>query len=267
MTQDPQRPNDWRDLLNPDYDYSDEILDTESGRGRRRNKRRWRKADRQNRAAWIREERRNQEPVSPGAMLGAVVVVIALVFSAAYVVPKWFTKDEPARGSDDGGGVTILRPTEAATGGPIVQPSSSVTSSPTTSAPVLQASQVDGILQTWAKQFYARQPAVETYDALVDRMEPYFTDDVQESLKEAGDPTYDALATDQGASRVRQVTITAPPATGGAPADTPTRVTRLLVAQIQVTGKRPARFELRALVTVVPDRGSWRISSIAGKTG
>ncbi|MFG1820574.1 hypothetical protein ACGFIF_42925 [Kribbella sp. NPDC049174] len=269
MTEQPQRPDDWRDLLNSDYDYPDELLETDSGRVRRRNKRRWRKADRQKRAEWIRDERRNQEAVSPGVVLGAVVVVLILLVGSAYVVPKWLTKDNP--GADNDGGVTLLRPTEGAAATPTAtQPTASTSSGPTgtpSTSPSLSAAQVGGVLQKWAKQFYTRQPTAESYDALVDRMEPYFTDDVRESLKSAGDPTYDALEADGGTSRVAQTSVTLPPATGAAPADTPTRITRVVVVQIVVTGKRPTQFALRELVTVVPDRGSWRISAIAGQSG
>jgi hypothetical protein len=126
---------------------------------------------------------------------------------------------------------------------------------------------VNGVIQAWAQAFYTRTPATETYDQLVDRMAPYFTDDVQESLKASDDLTYEALAADGGASQVGKVTITAPPTGGGAPADTTTRVTRLLVARITITGPKPDQFDLRELVTVVPDRGTWRISAIAGQSG
>ncbi|MGZ0153712.1 hypothetical protein ACXJJ3_42050 (plasmid) [Kribbella sp. WER1] len=271
MTEKPEPPSDWRDLTRNDYDYPEEILELDSGRERRRGKRRWRKADRAARVEWMREQRRDQEPVSPGAVLVVVVVIVLVLAGVGYVVPKWIGKDSQA-GGNDGGGVTILKPTEGARGPAATtsttSPSASGSASPTPVAPArLNPVLVNGVIQAWAQAFYTRTPSTETYAQLVDRMEPYLTDDVRESLKADDDLTYEALAADGGASQVGKVTITVPPSGGGAPADTTTRVTRLLIARITVTGPKPDQFDLRELVTVVPDRGTWRVSAIAGESG
>lgn len=269
MTDKPDPPSDWRNLLSNDYDYPDELEEIESGRARRRGKRRWRKADKAARAEWMRDQRRDQEPVSPGAVLAAVTVVLLVLGSIGYVVPKWLN-DDSGTGGNEGEGVTILKPTEGALAPTSTTSTTSGPSSAATTPPAatrLNPAQVNGVIQAWAQAFYTRTPATETYAQLVDRMEPYFTDDVRESLKAADDLTYEALAADGGASQVGKLSITAPPVGGGAPADTTTRVTRLLVARITITGPKPDQFYLRELVTVVPDRGTWRISAIAGQSG
>lgn len=272
----PGRPDDWRDLLDTKYDYPDELLTEDlSRKQRRRGKKQWRKEDRAQRAAWIRDARRDQEPTSPAVILVAVVVLVLVVLGASYAVPKWFTGDNGEEG------VTLLKPTEPAAGGitnrspapspaPTKSPASTSSLAPTFTPTIpaqLTPSTAGDMLLDWTREFYTRRPAQETYTELVNRLSPYLTDGVAETLKEAGDPTYDALGDSGGASRVGEVAITYPPKNGGAPADTPTRVTRRVIAQIIISGREPARFDLRALVTVVPDRGTWRVSAIAGATG
>lgn len=41
----PEPPSDWRDLTRTDYEYPEEIQNLDSRRERRREKKRWRKAD------------------------------------------------------------------------------------------------------------------------------------------------------------------------------------------------------------------------------
>lgn len=262
----PDRPSDWRDLFNRDYDYPDDLLTGDmSRRQRRRGKRAWRSADRRERIEWIRQQRRGQPPTSPAVILGAVVVMALIVFSAGYVVPRWFTDGQPGGDREP---VSLLTPSgvPVPTIAPTTAPTGQATPTPSEQSGRLTPAAAVAVIRTWTAAFYTRTPAAETYTELLERTQLYLTDEVAQTLREAGDPTYDALAAAHGTSHVDKITVTQPPAGGGAPADTPTRITRLLIAQITVTGDDPNRFELRELVTVVPDRGSWRISAITGGT-
>ena len=51
------------------------------------------------------------------------------------------------------------------------------------------------VVGAWARAFYTRDPAAETYAALVAKCAKYMTPEVASSFTAAGDPTYDALKT------------------------------------------------------------------------
>ena len=114
--------------------------------------------------------------------------------------------------------------------------------------------------------FYTRNPAAETYDALVTKASKFTTSDVSDSLRRAGDSTYDALKAGQGTSRVSAVDVK-PPKPDSAPVDTPTRISRLVTVTIDVTGKQPQRIVLPLLLTLAFDGSAWVVSDIDGGTG
>jgi len=118
----------------------------------------------------------------------------------------------------------------------------------------------------WAQTFYTRNPASETYDALVTKASEFTTGDVSDSLRQAGDSTYEALKANQGTSRVVGVAVQLPKA-DSAPVDTPTRISRLVTITIDVSGKRPQQIVLPLLLTLAADGPGWVISDINGGTG
>lgn len=129
-----------------------------------------------------------------------------------------------------------------------------------------QTASADQVARSWANLFYARTPATETYEQLVDRAATYTTSELATTFSSAGDATYDALKADGGTSRVVSVTV-ATPRPDTAPVDTPTRITRLVTVRVATTGKRAAQFDVPLLVTVVPDGTRWVVSAVDGGTG
>ncbi|MBB6568217.1 hypothetical protein HPO96_02920 [Kribbella sandramycini] len=258
--------------MSSDYDYPDE-LDELTGRERRRAKRNWRRDDHAQRMAWLRNQRQ-AEPTSPAIIVGLVVVVAIVVLGLGGGLPRLFGGNS----SDDGGPVSLLTPgrsvvlpTEPSDGG---QPTSSATTTQVTPPPPqtqrpsgTSLAQANEIVSAWAKAFYTRDPGAETYAALVARCTKYMTPDVASSFSSAGDPTYDALKNDSGKSTVLAAPVTTPPPTADAPVDTPERITRFVKVTINLTGKRPQRFDVPLLVTVSSQDNQWLISDVSGGTG
>ena len=66
------------------------------------------------------------------------------------------------------------------------------------------------VVETWARAFYTRTPATESYDQLVTKVSQYLTGDMASSFTAQGDSTYEALKTDGGASKVVSAAVTKP---------------------------------------------------------
>lgn len=124
----------------------------------------------------------------------------------------------------------------------------------------------DRTASSWARTFYTRNPATETYEQLLAKVDDLLSSEVADSFRSAGDPTYEALRTDGGASTVATVQVNAP-GPGIAPVDTPTRISRLVTVVIDVTGKRPDRITLPQLVTLISQDDRWVISDVNGGIG
>jgi hypothetical protein len=266
----PDQPTNWRDVVRADYDYPDELADLDR-RTRRRAKRSWRRDDHAQRMAWLREQRQ-AEPTSPIAVAVAVLLLAIVVLGLGGGLPRLFGGDEHDRGS-----VGLLTPSASQP----VQPTTSETASPGSSAgtasliappPLTQRPSADATaaaaetVRSWAQAFYTRNPASETYDALVTKASKLTTSEVSDSLRQAGDSTYDALKANQGTSRVVGVEVQQPKA-DSAPVDTPTRLSRLVTITIDVSGKQPQRIVLPLLLTLAYDSPNWVISDINGGTG
>jgi len=264
----PEEPANWRDVVRSDYRYPDE-LDELDRRSRRRAKKSWRRDDYAQRMAWMRQQRQ-AEPTSPIAVVVVVVLLAIVVLGLGGGLPRLFGRDEPA-----GREVGLLTPSNPAP----VPPATGETDAETRSTPSMIAPPVltqrpsaaatvaaADVARGWAQTFYSRNPAAETYDDLVTKASRYTTSDVSNSLREAGDSTYDALKTNQGTSRVEGVEIQ-PPKADGAPVDTPTRITRLVTITIDLSGKQPQRIVLPLLVTLALDGVEWVVSDIDGGTG
>lgn len=268
----PDSPSGWADFVRADYEYPDDFKDL-SRRERRKAMRSWRSDDHAKRTAWLRD-RRQAEPGSPVAAVVAVLLLAIIVLGIGGGLPKLLGRDDP-----DEPAVGLLTPAVPLTseeppdlGGSPTTPSTSQSSSiplppVVTSGPSGDAVTVAShVVNLWAHAFYTRNPAAETYEALVDKVATYQTAEVSDSLKSSGDPTYEALRADGGKSVVVAAPVT-PPREGSAPVDTPTRISRLVTVTIDITGKTKDRIKLPLLVTLVPYEGKWLISEINGGTG
>lgn len=261
-------------MMSTDYDYPDEIDDL-SGRERRRAKKNWRRDDHAQRMAWLRD-RRQAEPVSPVAIVVLVVIVAIVVLGLGGGLPRLFGNGN----GDDGGPVSLLTPGRtvplptAPSNTQSGQPANTNTTTalstppPQTQRPSSEATALaNGVVGSWARAFYTRDPGAETYGALVTKASKYMTEDVAASFVSAGDPTYEALKNDGGKSTVIAAPVSTPPANAEAPVDTPERITRFVKVTIDVTGKHAQRFDVPLLVTLANQNGQWLISEVSGGTG
>ncbi|WP_433167616.1 hypothetical protein [Kribbella sp. CA-247076] len=270
----PDAPDGWRSLMSTDYDYPEE-LDDLSGRERRRAKKNWRRDDHAQRMAWLRNQRQ-AEPTSPAVIVALVVLLAIIILGLGGGLPRLFGGDGPEEGEPVGlltPGRSVVLPT--APSNPQPAPNSPRPTSPSLTTPPPQTQRpssestalANDVVGTWARAFYTRDPAAETYAALVAKCAKYMTEDVASSFSAAGDPTYDALKKDGGKSSVIAAPVSAPPANAEAPVDTPARITRFVKVTIDVTGKNAQRFDVPLLVTLVNQNSQWVISDVSGGTG
>ncbi len=279
MPESPREPDSWRDWIRADYEYPEDFDDLPRGQ-RRRAKRKWRREDQTQRMAFLRDQRRN-EPAGPGGVVVAIVFLVIVVLGFGAALPRLLHGDQAERAP-----IGLLTPapppgsapTAAGSSGqpapttpaetPTASASSAVPLPPpaTQRASAVQVAAAARIAGLWAKSFYSRNPAKETYSQLVEKAARYTTREVADSFIAAGDSTYTALRSAKGTSRVLAAAVT-PPRAGAAPVDTPNRITRVVTAKIQVTGSKPVRLNLPLLVTLVPRESSWVVSDVNGGTG
>lgn len=268
----PEAPANWRDVVRPDYSYPDEIDDLRR-RDRRQAKRSWRRDDHAERMAWLRQQRQ-AEPTSPVTVIVAVVILAIVILGLGGGLPRLLGGDEPA--SKDVGLLTPSAPAEQP--GPsepaptapasTLTPTSSISTPPvlTERPSALATTAAADVVTKWARMFYTRDPAAETYTDLVNKTGPFISDEVGESLVASGDSTYEALKNDGGKSSVVSVGVTVP-RPDSAPVDTPTRISRLVTVTIDITGKHPDRIVLPLVVTLVPEGNVWVVSDLNGGSG
>jgi hypothetical protein len=265
----PARPESWRDMVSTDYDYPAEMEEL-SRRDRRHAKKEWRRDDHTQRMAWLRDQRQ-AEPVSPVSVLVVVVLLGILVLGIGGGLPKILGKDEAKQpvGLLTPAGLPPL-PTATGSSGPTTtEPSATTPTTPPleTSGPSPAAiTDSNKLVTEWARKFYTRTPATQSYDQLVSSASQYMTADLAASFTSQGDSTYVALKADRGTSKVVSATVAAPKE-GTAPTDTPGRISRLLTVVIDITGSEPQRITVPLLVTVVQQDTGWAISDVDGGTG
>jgi hypothetical protein len=257
-------------MLSSDYEYPDEFDDL-GARERRRAKKNWRRDDHAQRTEWLRSQRQ-AEPTSPAVILVLVAVVAIVILGLGGGLPRILGGDDPD-GEKPVGLLTPARPVvlpttpqSGVTSQPVLTPTLT-TPPPETERPSAEATALAAdVVGAWARTFYTRDPAAETYASLITKASKYMTSEVAASFAAAGDSTYDALKTDGGRSTVLAAPVSSPRA-GTAPTDTPSRITRFVKVTIDVTGKRPQRFDVPLLVTVVDEDGKWLVSEVSGGTG
>ena len=256
-------------MISTDYDYPAEMEEL-SRRDRRHAKKEWRRDDHTQRMAWLRDQRQ-AEPVSPVSVLVVVVLLGILILGIGGGLPKILGKDEAKQpvGLLTPAGLPPL-PTATGSSGPTTtEPSATTPTTPPleTSGPSPAAiTDSNKLVTEWARKFYTRTPATQSYDQLVSSASQYMTADLAVSFTSQGDSTYDALKADGGTSKVVSATVAAPKE-GTAPTDTPGRISRLLTVVIDITGSKPQRITVPLLVTVVQQDTGWAISDVDGGTG
>ncbi|WP_344216545.1 hypothetical protein [Kribbella sancticallisti] len=246
-------------------------MDELSRRERRQAKKEWRRDDHTQRVAWLREQRR-AEPVSPVSVLVVVILLGIVILGIGGGLPKILGKEESKQP------VGLLTPADplplpSASGAPSSAPNQTAPTSGDTTPP-LQTNRPspaatlasNDVVGAWARAFYTRTPATESYDQLVSKVSQYMTADMAASFTAQGDSTYEALKTDGGTSKVVSAVVTAPKV-GTAPTDTPSRISRVVNVVIDVTGSKPQRITVPLLVTVVQENDTWVISDVDGGTG
>ncbi|WP_350277386.1 hypothetical protein [Kribbella sp. HUAS MG21] len=210
-------------------------------------------------------------------MIAVVVLLAVIVLGVGGGLPRLFGQESndqgpvglltPGNGQTEEPGTSQSSPAVETTGTSITPTEPLTTPPPQTVRPGAAATAaVDTTTRNWANLFYRRTPATETYQQLVDRATQFTTPELATSFASAGDPTYEALRTSGGTSKVLSVNITAP-RPDSAPADTPTRITRLVTVKVQTTGKDAATFDVPLLVTVFRDDARWLVGSVDGGTG
>jgi hypothetical protein len=276
----PREPDSWRDWIRADYEYPEDFDELPRSQ-RRRAKRKWRREDRAQRMAWLRDERRS-EPASPGGAVVGIVFLVIVVLGFGAALPRLLHGDEAdrppiglltpapapgtapsAEGSQPPASTVPTESPTATSTAPSTAPLPPVATQRVSAADVAAAGRTAGL---WARSFYTRNPAKESYSQLVEKAGRYTTREVSDSFIAAGDSTYTALRTAKGTSRVLAAPVTAP-RSGTAPVDTPNRISRVVTVKIQVTGSKPAQLNLPLLVTLVPRESSWVISDVNGGAG
>lgn len=243
---------------------------TADGKTEKLSRRERRREDAARQRQELRDRRRN-EPASPVGVIAVIVLLAIIVLGVGGGLPRLFGQ------KSDQGPVGLLTPTvpeasqpgggQQSGGGTVTSPDALTTPPPETERPGAEATAAaDTTARTWANLFYKRTPATETYEQLVDRATQFTTPELATSFASAGDPTYEALRTSGGTSKVLSVAV-ASPRENTAPTDTPTRITRLVTVKVQTTGKDPGTFSVPLLVTVVRDDARWLVGSVDGGTG
>jgi len=270
----PDAPDSWRSLMSTDYDYPED-LDELSGRERRRAKKNWRRDDHAQRMAWLRSQRQ-AEPTSPAVIVALVVVLAIVILGLGGGLPRLLGRESNGDGAPVGlltPGRSVVLPTPPSNTEPGQESPQATTPTLTTPPPQTQRPSAEStalatdVVGAWARAFYTRDPAAESYSALVAKCAKYMTPEIASSFTAAGDPTYDALKKDGGKSTVISAPVSAPLANAEAPVDTPARITRFVKITIEVTGKNAQRFDVPLLVTLVNQDDQWVISEVSGGTG
>jgi hypothetical protein len=240
-------------------------------RDRRHAKKEWRKDDHAQRMAWLREQRQ-AEPASPASVLVVVLLLGIIILGLGGGLPKILGKDEAKQP------VGLLTPADplplpTASGASVGSSESGPTPTDLTTPPLQTAhpspaatATSNQVVVSWARKFYTRDPAAETYDQLVTSASQYMTADMASSFTAQGDSTYDALKADGGTSKVVSADVSAPKQ-GTAPTDTSDRISRFVNVVIDITGKKPQRITVPLLVTVVQQDSIWVISDVNGGSG
>ncbi|MFD7620059.1 hypothetical protein [Streptomyces sp. NPDC059802] len=244
----PQTPAEWRELLRRE-ELPPEITELR-GRKRRKAKRRWHSARRDERAEWIREERKKTP--TP-----AVVPVIALVVAAAVAGAAWLWPHEGGDGAKPKASPTVVAPEEPASTSP----------TPAASAPAV-ADKPEAVAKAFATAYTARRPVQDgSHKAAVERAAPYASAPLVQNLKAHDDRDFNELVAAQATeAKPTKVDIGQPSAKDRPAPDTSVRVYLQADVELTVTATEPYSYTRHLTIEVArADAAShWMVTRVLG---
>ncbi|MFF8993986.1 hypothetical protein ACF09H_29480 [Streptomyces sp. NPDC014983] len=245
----PRTAAEWREALRRD-ELPPELAELPLYK-RRRARRYWRSARAQERAQWIRNERRN----TPTPL---TIPILALAVAGIVAVAAWLTSDHHSHRPQAAHTTspTVQQPTEHE---PLPGPTSSSAASPTSP---------DAVAKAFVTAYSTRYPRTDqTHDAAVDRAAPYASLPLVTNLKKYDDKDFDQLVAAQAVeAKPTQVTISPPGSKQRPSADTSVRVWRQADITIAVTGTDDYSYtrHLTLEVTRADAASPWMITRILG---
>ncbi|MBT2384057.1 hypothetical protein [Streptomyces sp. ISL-11] len=255
-----QRPaSEWRELLNAEYDYPEEIENAGKRRVRRRARKAYRQEQREEVKRRLAEERR-REPITPG---GAILVIVAILAIGAAATHWW--PDRTGAPSTVGHAGDSARTLDAEDDAP--RPATTAPRAPEPSPSVkADRSKPEKASEGWARAYLTRNPVLDkTHIASVERAAPWMTDSLVANLKHFDDKAWGELVSNGGISKVDEVTVG--PADDDRvrkQADTETRVWRKTSVDITVQGYRKYNETRVYLTEVMLTSDGWRVGRVLG---
>ncbi|MFG2210570.1 hypothetical protein [Streptomyces sp. NPDC048638] len=244
----PQTAAEWRELLARE-ELPPEITELR-GRKRRKAKRRWRSARRDERTEWIREERKKTP--TP-----AVVPVIALVVAAAVAGAAWLWPDHDGDNSKAKATPTVQAPAAPETSTP----------TPTASAAAV-ADNPQAVAKAFVTAYATRHPLKDgSHKAAVERAAPYASAPLVQNLKKHDDRDFNQLVAAQATDATPSKIAIGQPSTKDRPApDTSVRV--YLQADVDLTVKATDPYDYTRHLTIEVARADaashWMVTRVLG---
>ncbi|MCX4826568.1 hypothetical protein OG883_43810 [Streptomyces sp. NBC_01142] len=245
----PQSAAEWRELLARE-ELPPEI-DELRGRKRRKAKRRWRSARRDERTEWIREERKKTP--TP-----AVIPVIALIVAAAVAGAAWLWPDHH--------GADTAKPKATPT---VVAPEapSSASPTPTASAPTV-ADNPEAVARAFVTAYTERRPVQDgSHKAAVQRAAPYASTPLVENLTKHDDRDFNQLVAAQATeAKPTKVDVGRPSAKDRPAPDTSVRVYLQADVTLDVKATDPYSYTRHLTIEVArADAASrWMVTRVLG---
>ncbi|WP_199800770.1 hypothetical protein [Streptomyces marianii] len=245
----PQSAAEWRALLREEALPPE--IDELRGRQRRKAKKRWHSARRDERAEWIRQERKKTPtPV--------VVPVIALIVAAAVAGAAWLWPDRdstaPAKAKPT---PTVVTPETPASASP----------TPTPTAPAV-ADDPQAVTRAFVTAYTARRPLQDgSHKAAVERAAPYASTALVENLKKHDDRDFNQLVAAQATDATpTKVHIGQPDAKERPAPDTSVRVYLTADVTLDVKGTDPYSYTRHLTIEVArADAASrWMVTRVLG---
>ncbi|MEW1760387.1 hypothetical protein AB0393_28235 [Streptomyces cyaneofuscatus] len=245
----PQTAAEWRELLARE-ELPPEIGELR-GRKRRKAKRRWRSARRDERTEWIREERKKTP--TPTAIPVIALIVAAVVAGAAWLWPDQHSADTAKPKATP----TVEAPEEPASASP----------TPTASAPTV-ADEPEAIAKAFVTAYTLRRPVQDgSHKAAVERAATYASTPLVENLKKHDDRDFNELVAAQATeAKPTKVDIGQPSAKDRPAPDTSVRVYLQADVDLDVKGTDPYRYTRHLTIEVARADASspWMVTRVLG---
>ena len=254
--------SEWRELLNAEYDYPEEIEQV----GKRRVRRRARKAYRQERREEFKRrlaDERRREPITSG---GAILVIVAILAIGAAATHWW--PDRTGAPSTVGHAGDQARTMDAQDGSRPSSPAAPAAPRTPSASPSVKADRgkPEKSAEGWARAYLTRNPVVDkTPFASIERAAPWMTDSLVTNLKQFDDKAWGELVSNGGVAKVDKVTVG--PADDDRvrnQADTEVRVWRKASVEITVAGYRKYTETKVYLTEVMLTSDGWRVGRVLG---